>query len=921
MPEAISISATIDHIVRIVDRLKKANPVHPVTIISPNASMTKSINRRLLISGKPLLNVRIETFYQHVRRITERDRLNRGLLELDTEQANILLFDIIRQLRLDYFDAAHEFPSYAYYFQRVINELRINIPSGIIVKSLKELGVKGDELSVIYDGYINEKSGFVDYGDILEIYSGTNESLVLFPGLMDDLTFLEKNAIKKNKNIICIDYQPQEISPGITLINPLGSTFEVRDVFRKILDLNVPFDRVAIIAPLDYIPNALKMADRLGIPVYSPMGNDMYPDQAEVFKCVLDVIESDCDYYNLKKLFMLKGQFALISAMIDTGVAVGRELMQRTVNEKINENTTDRLEKLKSVLEKIEGIERLTDSPYTMGEKIIEYFIPKPKKNIFDAILSDLHRLSPDLCYDDFKRMFLERISSLREPGNDSKSSILLTTEYLPGAYDYIFFIGMEETIFPVKFREDPILLDHEREQINRLAENGTLRTAKAKNFRLKEILSMSMACAEKGWFGTFPSMDLASGNPLFPSFHMIDVVKKTTGMGILSPDDYDKNLNQVKIPWILKKPEDSLSDYDWQIYHLMNDTDGFINHILSTKHSALKHFEANRRFMSLTPSEFNGFINMDGRKKQSDCPYFSATELEGFMTCPYRWFIEKQLKIKELQEPVTMKAPDALMKGSILHEVLFLYMSQFHEGTLDRSKIKNILEDVIKNKVEETGSIPSLFVDQLQEEMSEMIDNFLAHEEMYVNGSRTPLYFEFSFGTQHRKNDFDDPVLLNIGKRTFKISGAIDRIDRIDDSVVILDYKGAGASNYKEVNYNGGKSLQPALYAEAFQTLMRDRLGIKIVQSGYLPLRNNSDEYLLHHDDDRKSKLEQIIDFVFLTMEKGFFFTTGDCTYCSYGNLCGRGIEPISALRMEKMKKDKDVGQLVTTYNNFEAY
>lgn len=437
----------------------------------------------------------------------------------------------------------------------------------------------------------------------------------MFPGLLDDLSLLEKIAVEKNTAVTCPAYQPPDTSPAISLINPLGSTFEIRDVFRKILELNVPFDQVAMIAPHDYISQVLKMAGRLGIPIYCHMGKDLYPDQAEVFKCVLDVIESDCDYYILKKLFMLNGRFALISAMIDSGVAVGRELMQKTVNELLKESASERLEKLKSVLETIEEIERLKDDPYTIGEKIIDYFIPKPEKHIFDVILSNLKRLVPNMGYDDFTRTFLERISSVREPGNDSKSAILLTTDYLPGAYDYIFFLGMEESIFPVKFREDPILLDHEREKINRLTGSGSLRTAKEKNFRLKDILSISIACADKGSYGTFPSMDLASGSQLFPSFHMIDIVKKASNMDSISPEDYEGILNQAKTPWILEKPEDSLGEYDWQVHHLMSETKGFINHILSAKQYALNHFDANKRSRGLAPSEFSGFINMDGRK------------------------------------------------------------------------------------------------------------------------------------------------------------------------------------------------------------------------------------------------------------------------------------------------------------------
>ena len=57
-----SVAETIKRIVHEVQRSKKKDPISPVTIISPNISMIHSINRYLLQSGQPFLNVRIETF-------------------------------------------------------------------------------------------------------------------------------------------------------------------------------------------------------------------------------------------------------------------------------------------------------------------------------------------------------------------------------------------------------------------------------------------------------------------------------------------------------------------------------------------------------------------------------------------------------------------------------------------------------------------------------------------------------------------------------------------------------------------------------------------------------------------------------------------------------------------------------------------
>ena len=149
-------------------------------------------------------------------------------------------------------------------------------------------------------------------------------------------------------------------------------------------------------------------------------------------------------------------------------------------------------------------------------------------------------------------------------------------------------------------------------------------------------------------------------------------------------------------------------------------------------------------------------------------------------------------------------------------------------------------------------------------------------------------------------------------------LSGVIDRIDINGKEAVILDYKGAMPFRYKEVNFDHGKSLQPALYSEAFKSLMGKKLNIKKIHAGYLPLRSNTNEFTVEHDRDRKDKLTRIIDFVFETMKKGYFFTTGDCKWCSYGNVCGKGIELASSFRMENALKDKHVGLLMKEYNNF---
>ena len=99
----------------------------------------------------------------------------------------------------------------------------------------------------------------------------------------------------------------------------------------------------------------------------------------------------------------------------------------------------------------------------------------------------------------------------------------------------------------------------------------------------------------------------------------------------------------------------------------------------------------------------------------------------------------------------------------------------------------------------------------------------------------------------------------------------------------------------------------------------MGNKLKVKAIHAGYLPLRDNAREYLVLHDQDRRNKLEKIIHFIFKAMSKGYFFTTGNCHWCHYENICGKGVVLVSSRRMENALKDDQVKELVQEYKSFE--
>ena len=653
---AFSVAETIKGIVHEVQRIKRQNPIVPVTIISPNVSLLHSINRCLLKSDQPFLNIRIETFYQFVKRHAEPILLNEGLPLLTTEQALILIQDILAESHLKYFHATKDFPSYAHYFLRTINELRTSVPQDQLEKALQALGVKGKELFRVYTDYLAAKEGMADYGDILENWPGSDEILILFPGVEKDLNLMERNLLRKIETVLRPKHQPPADNPTIALGNPLSPVQETKDLFRQLLALGTPFDRAAIVCPQDYIPIVIDEANQLNIPVFCPHGEEILPGQIEIFKSVLEVLGSGYDYQLLKRFFQLKNHFAPIRAMLECGVAAGGDLLKQSAEQLYQENGKDRFLKLISVIEVFKEIEALKAQPHGMGKAIIDHFLTDSRETgILKAILDGLFHLIPDGDYQTWERLLLEKISRIKAKSNDRKNSVFLTTDFLPGAFDYIFHLGIKEGSFPGKFREDPILLDQERERIN--AETaGTLKMAKERNKDLRKSLETTIACAEKGWFGSFPSMDLISGDQEFPSFYLVDVVREIVGKTTINQDIYQKKLREFRIPWSLEKPEQCLDPLEWTLHHLINGTKGFIGHMMKKHQAPMAHIKAHRAYWSSEFNEYTGFIGIDPPEETGKPRRFSATQLEGFMKCPYRWFIERLLGVRALEEPETLE-------------------------------------------------------------------------------------------------------------------------------------------------------------------------------------------------------------------------------------------------------------------------
>ena len=206
-----------------------------------------------------------------------------------------------------------------------------------------------------------------------------------------------------------------------------------------------------------------------------------------------------------------------------------------------------------------------------------------------------------------------------------------------------------------------------------------------------------------------------------------------------------------------------------------------------------------------------------------------SASTLEGWLACPYRWFVEHELSPQRL-EPTA----DALRLGSVAHDALErLYAEPPGSEAIPRPEDLGRwiirLRELIGACARDHGLAPERPNDAIAlARLREQVETFLREEaESAVAMRPRPELLEAGFGI-----DDDGPPPLEIGESLLR--GRIDRIDVAADgrSALVRDYKTSKEVVGRRV-WEGRGKLQLQLYMLA----ARERLGLEPIGGLYTAL------------------------------------------------------------------------------------
>jgi ATP-dependent helicase/DNAse subunit B len=209
-----------------------------------------------------------------------------------------------------------------------------------------------------------------------------------------------------------------------------------------------------------------------------------------------------------------------------------------------------------------------------------------------------------------------------------------------------------------------------------------------------------------------------------------------------------------------------------------------------------------------------------------------SAGALESYADCPVKWLVEKELQPSRFEPE-----PDAIARGSHMHEALERLLRRLGASVTEDSlaEAERMLDDVL-SELE-----PEVTIGRTQAVRTAMLRSIRADLLRYLreeaaNGCAwRPEGLELRFGFEDDEASL--PALeLGEGAERVRVRGAIDRVDVDPDGrrAIVRDYKSGSVRREQQgARWREDRRLQVAIY----MLVVRRLLGFEPVAGLYQPL------------------------------------------------------------------------------------
>ena len=491
-------------------------------------------------------------------------------------------------------------------------------------------------------------------------------------------------------------------------------------------------------------------------------------------------------------------------------------------------------------------------------------------------------------------------------------------------SFRIVFVPGLAEKIFPKKIVEDAILPDEQRTGVG----GGRLAIRRDQLNRERLSLRIALGAASERAYLSYPRIDLQQSRPRVPSFYSLETLRAAEGElpGFEQIAARAEATSRARLGWPAPQdPEVAIDDAEYDLALLAGlfevkgeERIGRAHYLLTAnKHLARTLRGRSRRLLRRwTPND--GLVDPDELAIQSLAAHqfsarsFSATALQNFANCPYRFFLSAILRLEMREEPAAIEVIDPLTRGSLFHETQFEVLTEMKAKGLLPLREKDIPEaftlvdgalDRIAAEYESKlyPAIPRVWQDginSIRVDLREWLRRMAESSEGWV-----PDKFELSFGLSDRgprESDPDsvaDPVEI-VGD--LKLRGSIDLVERhVTGKYRVTDHKTGKARAERNTIVGGGKHLQPLLYALACQKLLGQP-----VESGrlyYCTSDGGYEDRVVALDEYSRGIVTEVLTTVRQSLTEGFLPLAPEedaCMWCDFLAVCGGFVEPRTAIK-----------------------
>lgn len=480
---------------------------------------------------------------------------------------------------------------------------------------------------------------------------------------------------------------------------------------------------------------------------------------------------------------------------------------------------------------------------------------------------------------------------------------------------------GMLDGGFPRSVRQDPLLLDAERQHLAEtlgceLAQRGQ------RNEEERLLFCLATQTAVEHLILSYPSHDQSSGRPQLPSWYLLRVLEALRGR-VQTFADLEAWSQRVPLAPVYAGPIQQAQDsLEFHLATVEQALAGGDMAALGYLPLAMPAFSAARqavgqRLDSPRLTAFDGLLEAAQARHRLRQLFptgvcISPSALETYARCPFQYFLSQVLGLTPRDETEELAGLSPRQRGLLLHAIVSDFFSQLRRaGQLPAhgqdpqlliQRLMHIANTHFSRFADTQPTGPSLMWELEQERLRERLMR-LVYYEVADQSEFVPRAFELDFGStpdaeQHEPAEErffpDRPVSFSLEDgESIRLRGRIDRIDvsSAGPQARIIDYKTGRAPRGR---FARGTALQLPLYLFAARSLRPDLVW---ESAGYVGLGQRvhtpAPAFSSETWPEATGVLRQILTIVLKGIRSGCFVPHPDtCRPCPFPDICGSQVE-----------------------------